>query len=369
VKSEAPRRSILHVDLDALFVSVERSLDPRLRGVPVIVGGDGSVGVVAAASPEARDHGVRVGQALAEARRLCPGAAFRPGDLEAYSKVGEDVTGVLLTASRRVERPSADEAYVDLTPEGPLSENPVQATERIKDELQRRLGLDASFGLAASRLAARIASGRARPRGLLIVIPGYEASFLARQPVGALPDLPPHLEKALVAAGLTTLGDLEQADESALEAIVGRGIAQRLRAAARGEGEPAVPIATPPAWVQEATMVRDRRSNREDLRLLLEGLGFRATRRLRPFGLVAGTITVEVEKGSAAERRTESLQPAIGDEETICEVAARLATPLLEPASTVRAIHLRLSRLAPPDRQAALFPADPGAGGRRRRLV
>jgi len=137
VKGDAPRRSILHVDLDALFVSVERSLDPRLRGIPVIVGGDGSVGVVAAASPEARDHGVRTGQALAEARRLCPPAAFRPGDLEAYAKVSEDVTSVLFAASRRVERPSADEAYVDLTPEGPHCENPVQAAERIKDELQQ----------------------------------------------------------------------------------------------------------------------------------------------------------------------------------------------------------------------------------------
>jgi len=369
VKGDAPRRSILHVDLDALFVSVERSLEPRLRGIPVIVGGDGAVGVVAAASPEARDHGVRAGQPLAEARRLCPGAAFRPGDLEAYAKVSEEVTSVLLTASRRVERPSADEAYLDLTPEGPHSENPVRVAERIKDELQSRLGLDASFGLASSRLAARIASGRARPRGLLIVIPGYEASFLARQPVAALRDLPPHIEKALVAAGLTSLGELEQADEAILEALVGRGIAQRLRDAARGEGEPAVPVATPAAWVQEGTPVRDRRSDRDDLLLLLEGLAFRASRRLRPFGLLAGTIAVEVERGTATERRSESLQPAVGDEETISAVAARLAMPLLEPAGAVRAINLRLSRLAPPDRQAALFPGNPGAGGRRRRLV
>lgn len=171
MKAETPRRSILHIDLDPFFVSVELSLDPSLRGQPLIVGGDGTVGIVAAASTEARARGITPGQALAEARRLCPEGVFRPGDLEAYAKVSEQVTSVLFTASRRVERPSADEAFVDLTPEAAHSENPVQAAERLKDELQRRLGLDASFGLASSRLAARIASARARPRGLLIVIP------------------------------------------------------------------------------------------------------------------------------------------------------------------------------------------------------
>lgn len=369
MKAETPRRSILHIDLDPFFVSVELSLDPSLRGQPLIVGGDGTVGIVAAASTEARARGITPGQALAEARRLCPEGVFRPGDLEAYAKVSEQVTSVLFTASRRVERPSADEAFVDLTPEAAHSENPVQAAERLKDELQRRLGLDASFGLASSRLAARIASARARPRGLLIVIPGYEASFLARQPVQALPDLPPHVEKALQNAGLTTLGQLAEADDAGLEALVGHGVAQRLRDAARGEGEPAIAVATPPTWVQEGTPVRDRRSSREDLLLLLQGLAFRTARRLRPFGLHAGTIVVEVERGASTERRSESLQPPVGDEETIFSVAAHLATPLLEPAAAVRSLHLRLSRLDPPARQTTLFPSQPGAGGRRHRLL
>src|SRR5882672_5758748 len=116
-------------------------------------------------------------------------------------------------ASRRVERPSADEAYVDLTRESPSSPTPVAVAESLKDELQRRLGLDASLGLATTRLAARVASTWARPRGLLVVLPGYEASFLARQPLCFLPDLPPHLETALETAGLLTLGHVAEADE------------------------------------------------------------------------------------------------------------------------------------------------------------
>jgi DNA polymerase-4 len=112
------RRLILHVDLDPFFVSVERSMDPALRGRPVVIGGDGhSLGFVAAASEEARAAGVRVGLPLAQAQRLVPQAAFRRGDLDTYGRISEEVTAVLLAASRRVERPSADEAFVDLSPE------------------------------------------------------------------------------------------------------------------------------------------------------------------------------------------------------------------------------------------------------------
>ena len=297
VKAKERTRRILHVDLDPFLVSVERSLDPTLRGRPVIVGAlpDGS-GVVAAASSEARALGVRAGQPIAAARRACPQGVFRPGDLETYARYSEDVTAILQAASRRVERPSADEAYVDLTPEGSDGPSPVGAAEAIKDDIQRRLGLDASLGLASSRLAARVASSWARPRGLLVVLPGYEASFLARQPLHFLPDLPPHLETALEKAGLQTLGDVHSADPVALEALVGTPVAERLQQAARGEGEEPVALTAPPSAIQEEAILRDRRTDREGLEAILDGLASRACRRLRPFGLGAGAITVEVRR-------------------------------------------------------------------------
>ena len=111
------RRHILHVDLDPFFVNVERSLDASLRGRAVIVGGGDASGLVAVASAEARQAGVVPGQAMAVARRLCPAAVVREGDFETYGRFSEEVSAILLAASRRVERPSADEAYVDLTPE------------------------------------------------------------------------------------------------------------------------------------------------------------------------------------------------------------------------------------------------------------
>ena len=349
------RRSILHVDLDPFFVNVERSLDPSLRGRAVVVGGGDDSGLVAAASAEARRAGVRPGQPVAAARRLCPEAVLRPGDLEAYGRVSDEVTAILLTASRRVERPSADEAYVDLTPEGPGAPAPGGAVETIKDELQRRLGLDASFGLASSRLAARIASSWAKPRGFLLVLPGYEASFVARQPLAALGDLPPHLEAALDKAGLGTLGQVAEADEAVLAAAVGPAAAARLREACRGETEEPIAVSAPPAWVQEETAIRDRRADRRALEEIVDALARRACRRLRPFGLLTRQVSVEVRRPGDCLRRSEAFSPGVADDETVAAVVHGLADPLLEPAETVRAVQVRLGRLEPPGSQAPLF--------------
>jgi DNA polymerase-4 len=357
------RRSILHVDLDPFFVSVERSLDPLLRGRPVIVGGgDAPSARVAAASPEARTAGVRPGQSLAEASRLCPQGVFRRGDLDTYGRFSEDVTSILLAASRRVQRPSADEAYADLTPEHPAAPSPVSAAETIREEIQRRLGLDASLGLASSRLAARVASAWARPRGFLLVLPGYEASFLAGQPMSFLSDLPPHLEAALHRAGLGTLGQVAEATESTLAGVVGAAAAPRLRQAARGEAEEPIPVSAPPAWIQEQAAIRDRRSDRAALESVLEGLASRVCRRLRPHGLRARLLTVEVQRSARdALRRSESFHPGVSDEDTIRSQVRALAGPLLDPAASVRTIQVRLGRLEPPGAQSHLFPDAIGA--------
>jgi DNA polymerase-4 len=356
VKTALRKRHILHVDLDPFFVSVERGLDPSLRGRPVIVGGNAaSEGVVAAASDEARALGVYAGQPLLDARRLCPGGVFRPGDLEAYARASEDVTAILLGASRRVERPSADEAYVDLTPDAAHSAAPVPAAERIKEELQRRLRLEASLGLAGTRLAARVAARGARPRGLLIVLPGYESRFVARQPVSVLTEFPASVAAALERAGIETLGQVLDADEAALAAAIGAAAAGRLRQLVRGEAEAPVAVTAPPAWVQEEALVRSRRTDTESLRQLLEGLVARAARRLRPFDLRAGGVAVEVERRGSALRRTEGLEPGTADEEILQATVRRLAEPLLEPAEGVRLIQVRLTRLAGPSRQASLL--------------
>lgn len=359
VKAASRTRSILHVDLDPFLVSVERSLDPSLKDRPVVVGAgpDGS-GIVAAASAEARAAGVRAGQSIAAARRACPGGVFRPGDLDAYARFSEDVTSILLAASRRVERPSADEAYVDLTREDDRATAPVAAAEAIKDELQRRLGLDASLGLASSRLAARVASTWARPRGLLVVLPGYEGLFLARQKLAFLPDLPGHIETALEKAGFETLGQVGDANPESLAEMVGPVAAERLQDAARGAGEQPIAVTAPPTTIQEETVIRARRTDRAALLEIVGALAARAARRLRPFDLAAGAVTVEVRRAEAPARRAETLPSPVAAEETLRDVALALAAPLLDPAGTVKAIQVRLTRLGAVTGQATLplFP-------------
>ncbi len=359
------RRTILHVDLDPFFVSVERSLDSSLHGRPVVVGGDGAgLGFVAAASEEARRAGVRVGMPVARARLACPGAAFRRGDLDIYGRCSEEVTAVLLAASRRVERPSADEAFLDLTADGPGDTAPVRAAEGIREELQRRLGLDASLGLASSRLAARIASGWAKPRGLLVVFPGYERSFLAGQPVSVL-GLPPHAATALEKAGLASVGQVADAEETALAALVGTAVASRVRAIARGEQDPRIAVAAPPDSVQEESAIRARGNDRVALEEIADGLARRAARRLKPFRLVARAILVEVRRAAEVARRTDVATPGLSDEDAIAARVRTLLAPLLEPAEGVRALQVRLARLEPSALPLPLFPATPALGGGR----
>ena len=349
---------MLHVDLDPFFVSVERSLDPSLRGRALVIGGDGSgMGFVAAVSEEARRAGVHAGMTLLQARHVAPDAVFRRGDLDTYGRVGEEVTAVLLAASRRVERPSADEAFVDLT-DPHAAVPPVRAAETIRDELQRRLGLDASLGLASSRLAARVASGWAKPRGLLVVLPGYERSFVATKPVSLL-GLPAHLESALERAGFATLGQVAEAEAEALAGAVGQGSAERVRALARGEGEPEIELAAPPAFLHEEASVRDRRSDAVALVELAESLARRAARRLRPFRFGAASIAVEVRRASESSRRATALAAPTADEDGIAAAARELALPLVEPADAVRGLSVRLARLGPESTQSPLFPATP----------
>jgi DNA polymerase-4 len=358
------RRSVLHVDLDPFFVSVERRLDPALRGRPVVVGGDGEgVGFVAAASEEARQRGVLAGMPMSHARRACPDAVFRRGDLDVYARHSEEVTAVLLGASDRVERPSADEAFVDLTVEGPADTAPVRAAETIRDELHSRLGLDASLGLASTRLAARIAAAWARPRGLVVVLPGYERSFVAGKPVSAL-DPPPHLATALEKAGLATVGHVADCDEAALAALVGAPAAARLRASARGEQEPRIAVAAPPDFVQEESTIRDHAADRLALEEIADALARRAARRLKPFRLAARAVLVEVRRASGTARRSDASGPGHADEDAIAARVRALVEPLLDAPEGVRGLQVRLARLEPPaDRP--LFPATPVLRGVR----
>jgi len=211
-------RTVLHADLDAFFVAVERVRDPRLRGRPVVVGGSPAErGVVAAASYEARALGIHSAMPMAQALRLCPDLVRVRGSHGLYRRASRAVFELLGAYTPIVERVSVDEAYLDLSGTERLFGRAVDAAERMRREVRERLRLDLSIGVACNRLVSKIASAFAKPRGLFEVLPGQEARFLAPQPVATLPGVGPVTERRLLDFNIPRLGQLAVTERWFLE--------------------------------------------------------------------------------------------------------------------------------------------------------
>lgn len=217
------QRIVCHVDMDAFFVSVEELFDPSLKGKPVIVGGKRNQrGVVSAASYAARKFGVHSAMPLRTASQLCPHAIFVEGHMSRYVEYSHKVFDVLNRFSPRVEMASVDEAYLDLTGTQRLHGPPMQAAHKIHQAIHDATNLNCSLGLGASRLIAKISSDQAKPNGILFVVPGQEAKFLAPMNVRTVPGVGKKSEAALHKLGIRKVGDLARLDESFLAQHFGK---------------------------------------------------------------------------------------------------------------------------------------------------
>jgi DNA polymerase-4 len=202
-------RTYFHVDMDAFFVSVEELFDPSLKGRPVVVGGQADQrGVVAAASYAVRKFGVHSAMPLREAARLCPHAVFLDGHPERYREASAAVRRVLLQFTPAVEMASIDEAYLDMTGTARLHGPAMKAANSLHEAMKRQTGLNCSVGIALARVVAKVASGQAKPNGVLQVLPGMEAAFLAPLEVRRLPGVGKVTEERLRQYGVRTIGDL-----------------------------------------------------------------------------------------------------------------------------------------------------------------
>jgi DNA polymerase-4 len=216
-------RTVFHVDMDAFFVSVEELFDPSLKGKPVVVGGRANErGVVAAASYGARKFGVHSALPLRTAYKLCPQAIFVDGHPERYREYSGKVHEVLQRFSAQVEMASIDEAYLDMTGTERLLGPPLRAAHALHEAMQQATQLNCSIGIAAARLVAKVASDMAKPNGVLWVIAGQEARFLAPLPVRKIPGVGKVMEKNLHDLGISTVGDLARFDEAFLEDRFGK---------------------------------------------------------------------------------------------------------------------------------------------------
>ena len=216
-------KTVFHVDMDAFFVSVEELFDPSLIGKPVVVGGQAHErGVVSAASYAARKFGVHSAMPLRTAYRQCPQAIFVDGHPERYRECSRQVFEVLNSFSPRVEMASIDEAYLDMTGTERLHGKPLKAAHRLHDAVKRATRLNCSIGIATSRLVAKVASDQAKPHGLIWVVPGEEARFLAPLDVRRIPGVGKVMERNLNGCGIHKVGDLASLDEAFLESRFGK---------------------------------------------------------------------------------------------------------------------------------------------------
>src|SRR4051812_17076409 len=228
-------RTIFHVDMDAFFVSVEELYDPSLKGKPVVVGGQRDErGVVSAASYEARKFGVHSAMPLRTAAKHCPHAIFVDGHPERYRECSEKVFHVLGAFSPQVEMASIDEAYLDMTGTERLHGPSIRAADSLHRRMKSETGLNCSVGIGSSRLIAKVSSAQAKPNGVLWIVPGEEAKFLAPLDVREIPGVGKVMESHLHELGIHKVGDLAKLSDSELEGRFGKwGLA--LAGKARGE--------------------------------------------------------------------------------------------------------------------------------------
>jgi DNA polymerase-4 len=235
VQTKAVARTIFHVDMDAFFVSVEELFDPTLKGKAVVVGGQRHErGVVSAASYEARKFGVHSAMPLRTAAKLCPHATFVDGHPDRYRECSEKVYLVLSSFSPLVEMASIDEAYLDMTGTQRLHGPPLRAAHNLHAKMKAETQLNCSIGIGISRLIAKVSSAKAKPNGVLWIVPGQETKFLAPLDVRDIPGVGKVTEQNLHGLGIRKVGDLARFDDSFLEQQFGKwGLA--LAGKARGE--------------------------------------------------------------------------------------------------------------------------------------
>lgn len=349
--------------MDAFYASVEQRDDPTLKGKPVVVGGSAR-GVVAAASYEARQFGIRSAMPMRDALRRCPNLCRVPPRMSHYQSVSKEIFSIFREFTPMVEGLSLDEAFLDVTESLQLFGNEVVIAREIKKRVKERTGLTASVGVAPNKLVAKIASDLDKPDGLFVVTDKDMRDVLDPLPVRVIPGIGPETLSRLNQVRIATIADLRLAHDQDLEPIFGR-FTQRTRDRAAGiDDRPVQPSRRDKSISAESTFDEDL-SERRAMRRQLLRLSEKTASRLRAKELVAGTVQVKIRQSDFSTfTRQSALKPPANSTETLYKAATVLLDDWLAeyPGARIRLLGVGGSTLVR-DAQPDLFAPQVSAGG------
>ena len=313
--------TILHADLDAFYASVEQRDNPRLRGRPIIVG----AGVVLAASYEAKARGVRTAMGGARARRLCPDAVVVPPRFSAYLEASKSVFEVFGDATPLVEGLSIDEAFLDVRGMRRLSGTPVEIAARLRRAVREHVGLPITVGVARTKFLAKVASGVAKPDGLLVVPADRELEFLHPLPIERLWGVGPVTASTLHELGIRTVGEVAGMGEGILVSILGRASGRQLHALAHNIDRRRVQVGRRRGSIGSQCALGRARKSQDDYDAVLLGLVDRVTRRMRSAGRAGRTVVLRLRFDDFSRAtRSQTLPRATAETHTILATARGL---------------------------------------------
>jgi DNA polymerase-4 len=354
--------TILHADADSFYASVEQRDDPRLRGRPVIVGG----GVVLAASYEAKACGVRTAMGAKLARRLCPDAVVVSPRMSAYSEASKALYEVFEDATPLVEGLSIDEAFLDVRGLERISGTPVEIAVRLRRAVRERVGLPVTVGVARTKFLAKVASGVAKPDGLLVVEPDRELAFLHPLPVERLWGVGDVTARKLRECGLETVGGVAELTEEELIFLLGRASGRHLHALAHNRDPRPVEARRRRGSIGSQSALGGRRRRPDEIDATLAGIVDRVTRRLRAAGRVGRTVVLRLRFDDFSRAtRSHTLPQATASTQAILATAQWLlaaARPTIERRG-LTLVGLSVAGLAEDRPLQLALPLDAHAGG------
>lgn len=317
-------RWIIHADMDAFYASVEQRDFPELRGQPVVVGGDGKRGVVAAASYEARTFGVRSAMPMSEAHRRCQTLAVQPLRMSVYQQVSQQVFSVFESITPEIEGLSLDEAFLDISASLTLLGDPVKVAREVKKSVHAITDLNISVGLAPNKLVAKIASDLDKPDGFTVITPADLPHALDHLPIRVLPGIGPKSLPGIHAAGLKTLRDMRIAPDTVLDRLFGK-FAGRMRDRASGIDQRRVGAAAHERSISAESTFHDDLFDDQALQHQLIQLVEKVTRRVRKQRLSVGTLALKVRRSDfKTYSRQQALTPASSDTAALYQLARQL---------------------------------------------